>query len=427
MVQKSIKGDIVISSIMKSRFILGFILFSAVIASAFADEGALQITGSFVEGYIQPGDEVLLSLNFENLGSPKSTTLQTSILITNLVYTLILPEGVSFVNSDNAGVNPVGYINPTANVNQYIPLKVSSEVGYGDYVIRVLAKYKIIGENSNVTAEFLLPVKSKPDFDVISDYTLVDIGKEFDYTAKIVNSGNQVLKNVLVTADASSSIVIKQPKVLVGDVLPGETAEISFPIFAGIDTTPGLTELTLTADYNDRYGESYSVEYPVGIVFGGNTDFLVQLEETTPNVLKKDTAGEVTLNVANIGFLEAGSVEVTIQPNDKIITNTKTSSYLSNLNRGDYTSTTFELIPKEEGSLNLSVVISYTNTYGVRTSETKSFTLKVGDTGFEKITASATAVDNTASTLNIIGFVFIFAAGAFILYYYLKNRKRKQK
>jgi hypothetical protein len=412
---------------MKGRYILGFVLFSVIIASAFADEGALQITGSFVQDYIQPGDEVLLNLNFENLGSPKATTLQTNILINRLVYTVILPEGVSFVNTVDSETKSIGYINPTANVNQYIPLKISENLEYGDYIISVFARYKIIGEDSNVTAEFLLPVKSKPNFDVISDYTLIDIGEEFDYTAKIVNSGNQVLKNVLVTADASSSIVIKRPKVVVDEILPGETAEVSFPIFAGIDTTPGLTELTLTVDYNDKYGESYSVEYPVGIIFGGDTDFLVQVEETNPNVLKRDTVGEVTLNIANIGFLEAGSVEVTIQPNDKIIANTKTSAYLSNLNRGDYTSSTFELIPKEEGVLDLSVVISYTNTYGERASETKSFKLNVGNTGFEKITASATAVDNTAATLNTIGFVFMFGAGAFILYYYIKNKKRKQK
>ncbi|MDD5417714.1 MAG: hypothetical protein PHW96_02385 [Candidatus Nanoarchaeia archaeon] len=209
----------------------------------------------------------------------------------------------------------------------------------------------------------------------------------------------------------------------VGYVYPNSYTEHYIPLKISDNVSYGNHVIELVANYGVfNFPSNTTVHIPL-IVRDSSMDFLLQIDSISPKVLTEGNAGVVSLIIANIGFFTAGGVNVEIMDNENIVLNARKSSYLGSLNSWDYTSASFDVIPLSEGEIDIDFKITYTDIYEQRVEKIKSAVLNVGDTRFSDISYSGLSIE---PLVNIIGFLFIAFAGIFILYHFLKSRRKKK-
>jgi hypothetical protein len=166
-------------------------------------------------------------------------------------------------------------------------------------------------------------------------------------------------------------------------------------------------------------------------------------------VSAEGSSGQVSLSIANIGANNADSVMVEIPNQQSFSTTGASSTILGNLNRGDYTTATFQIasrfqrnataggfgqgLPTNQSleanqSQGLLVRISYTDTTGQRQSIEKQVSLPSGTFSSSSSTTTTTYSRSSQSsqglTYIVIGVAGIAAVVGFFLY---RQRKKKKK
>ncbi|MBI4173194.1 MAG: hypothetical protein HY519_00570 [Candidatus Aenigmarchaeota archaeon] len=181
------------------------------------------------------------------------------------------------------------------------------------------------------------------------------------------NSGTAYLRNVAFTwAEKDNKILPlgSGNKKYIESIGPAESVQIPFTLVADPGVSSGAYTLSTDISYVIGYNTTKSLNVNVGMFVGGAGDFEVGLQDAQ--------AGSVSLSIANVGSNPATSVTVRIPDQDDFAVTGSSSSFIGNLNPGDFTLASFQLASRlrnnqtQGGRPLLKVEIIYTDTSGSR-------------------------------------------------------------
>jgi hypothetical protein len=292
--------------------------------------------------------------------------------------------------ADNASANAVTILYDTYSLENIVDwgdqqtarfkIHVNPDAAEGDYYFNVNVTYQGQQISSNIPApvvttevkNLILTIKGTPVI-VLLNSTLgivepMSITRE---TLVFKNTGTGAVQNAVAGIDftrtgmkSSFSILGAGTQFSLGNLKPGDEADISFDLAVDITATPGVYNLPVTITGLDNY----SSDNFVGLVVAGTTDFELSYQETL---------GSFSLNVANVGINPASAVTVSLPPQKNFTIVGSSSSVLGSLNPGDYTSAIFQITQKLGGGNILDVVIQYTDTSGMRHAITKNLAVQL--------------------------------------------------
>ncbi|MBU0952943.1 MAG: COG1361 S-layer family protein [Nanoarchaeota archaeon] len=264
-------------------------------------------------------------------------------------------------------------------------------------------KYRYTTDNGNTwfssTADVYVATKEYAQI-IYIDKSKITPGKETNLTFTITNIGNAPLSNIVFSWTEAADVVLPvntDNTRYISHLAAGASTDLVYTIIANPTAVRGLytLDLTLTFDTKDETGAASSDEIvtKAGVLVGGGTNFDIALSETS--------SGQVSLSVANIGENDATSVTMTIPKQTGVTLTGGSSAIIGNLNTGDFTIATFSLTT--QGTAELLVNISYTDSFGERNTVQKTVVLEQGFTAF----GNTTQTDTTgAQRLNRPGGLF---------------------
>lgn len=307
------------------------------------------------------GDIVELRFSIENIGSNSYENLIVE-LEDNYPFTIIgdktkdLGTLLSGQNDDNKEVVK-------------FTVRVDKDILAGSHTIE-LNTYNENFKSQKKPFEFEVDVKTKDSAEVTKiDKTILLPGKQDQVTFTITNVGSSNLKDLrfsfveetdtILAVAGDNSKYIKELKV-------GESENITYDVIASSSATADLYELALTLSYTDSItGSTEDITTSAGIYIGGETSFDV--------VFSDQVEQEYSFTIANVGANDATSVKISILENTQTKASSKSSDIIGNLDKGDYTTTTFEL---SKASSELTLEIEYTDTMGERVTLEKTVEVK---------------------------------------------------
>ncbi|VVB96629.1 NPCBM-associated, NEW3 domain of alpha-galactosidase [uncultured archaeon] len=352
---------------------------------------------------VNPGDTIYVYVPIMNTGfgpslNDVSARLEPADNASASAVT-ILEDTYSLGNIDNWGDQQTAkfkiHINPDATE--------------GDYYFNVYITYTGQQVSSNIPAPVItselknqiLTVKGKPVV-VLFNSTLgiVEPMSITSETLRFKNTGTGTLRNAVAEIDltggsmkSSFSILGAGTRFSLGDLKPGDEADITFNMVVDITATPGVYNLPVNIT-----GLDYSSDTFAGLVVAGTTNFELSYQETL---------GSFSLNVANVGINPASAVTVSL-PNQKNFTAVgSSSSVLGSLNPGDYTSAIFQITKNPGAGNTLNIVIQYTDTSGMRHAITKNLTVQLS-TGAQAGAGRRSTLYTTLPVIAIIALLVLY-------------------
>jgi hypothetical protein len=374
----------------------------------------------------QPGSYVNLWISVENQGGVDASNVTVELV----------PE---YPFSLDPGVNPtnqIGKLSASDSVLLQYKIRVDENAVSGTNELKVRYQTSTGNTWAIETLDLYVLGKSKIDVSDVSTTTL-EPGKPTEITFTLENAGGSMIRDLTFSWTQADDLILpvgSDNKMYINNLGIGEKTGVTFIMTTSPDTTPGVYPLTLTMSYADGNGTSTATS-EIGFIVGGTTDFDISAE---------GSSGQVSLSIANIGANNADSVMVQIPDQQSYSATGASSTILGNLNRGDYTTATFQIssriqrnataggggfgqIPASNQSL--LVRIYYTDTTGQRQSIEKQVSLPSGTFSGSSSTTTNTYSQRVQSNGQglmyiIIGTVGIAALAGFFLY---RQRKKKKK
>lgn len=163
----------------------------------------------------------------------------------------------------------------------------------------------------------------------------------------------------------------------VDSIAAGESASIHFTLVADPGATIGAYTLNANISYVIGAGINKTQSVRIGVFIGGKGKFDVSMLDSS--------SGSVSLSIANIGETTTSSVSVSIPEQESYSVSVPTSSFIGNMDPGDFITATFEISQRGFGNRSmpsnpLKVDITYTDTNGNRETIRKEVTISTQTT-----------------------------------------------
>jgi hypothetical protein len=272
--------------------------------------------------------------------------------------------------------------------------------------------------------------KSKIDVSDVSTTTL-EPGKPTEVTFTLENAGGSMIRDLTFSWKQADDLILpvgSDNKMYINTLRIGEKSSVTFIMTTSPDTTPGVYPLVLTMSYADGNGTSTAIS-EIGFIVGGTTDF---------DVSSEGSSGQVSLSIANIGANNANSVMVEIPDQLSFSATGASSTIVGNLNRGDYTTATFQIASRisrnataggfqPAANQSLLVRIYYTDTTGQRQSIEKRVSLPSGTFSSSSSGITSTSSRSAQSSGQGLIYIVIGAAGIAVIVGFFLYRQRKKK
>lgn len=294
-------------------------------------------------------------------------------------------------------------------------------VGDDAYIV----EYRVRVDENAVESENEISLKyttGNEDFSVTRDFDISvdDVGTDFELSAGKVsassipvnldNIGDKPAESVHVVLPDQSGIVKEGLETMVvGPLDSGENKVVDFAVS------------------NISVGDSYRFEIHYTDGNGVRRELVRNIEIGTFPVdpvqvtVQTATLSDTTFAVSNTGSEQISSVTTQIQ-GEINISGSKTQ-VLGNLNSGDYTLATFDLTSAETDALD--VRISYTDSSGIRRTDTQQIQLPDPSTGDRGSTGSMDEESgNSSMTYILIGLGGLLLVGIYVLYRRRKGKKQ---
>ncbi|WP_406655567.1 COG1361 S-layer family protein [Methanolobus sp. ZRKC2] len=216
-------------------------------------------------------------------------------------------------------------------------LKVDADVAEDIYEIDVLVSDSESDSTMSTTVDVDIQGKEYAQIVTISE-SYIDVATVEPMEFVITNTGSSPLKNMAVSWDESTGTILpvySSNTKYISYLDVGESVSVEYSLMSDVNAVPGLYQLDITLEFEDYDSNTNTIETRAGLFVGGNTDFDLSYSESD--------VGEVSLSLANVGNNEAYSVKVSIPEQDNFLATGSTSTIVGNLEKGDYTITSFAI------------------------------------------------------------------------------------
>ncbi|MBS3117704.1 COG1361 S-layer family protein [Candidatus Woesearchaeota archaeon] len=205
---------------------------------------------------------------------------------------------------------------------------------------------------------------------------------------------------------------------LVDQLIPGESANLSFEILANGDAAAKAYNIPLNVTYYDAIGTRFEKHQSIGILVGRDADFLTNIEEST--LFEKKTKGKITISVSNVGPSTMNFLTLKLLPSSDYVAISPSQSYLGNLESDDFETAEFELYSNVDNP-RLVLELRYKDPYNVEHVRQDSIILNT----FSRSELKKFGIQSNGSS-NISRFAVI-VLGLIFLYFFYRSWKQKRE
>ncbi|WP_319506537.1 COG1361 S-layer family protein [uncultured Methanolobus sp.] len=279
----------------------------------------------------RPGETVELTFSVQNIGSNDLTDVVVKIepeYPFSQVSGESLTKTISFLEArqDDEDATLVKF-----------KLKVDADVAEDIYEIDVVVSDSDRDSSVSTTVDVDIQGKEYAQVVTISESN-IDVATVEPIEFVITNTGSSPLKNMAVSWDESTGIILpvySSNTKYISYLDVSESVTVAYSVMADVNADPGLYQLDITLEFEDYDSNTNTIKTKAGLFVGGATDFDLSYSESDE--------GEVSLSLANVGNNEAYSVKVSIPEQDNFQATGSTSTIVGNLEKGDYTITSFSI------------------------------------------------------------------------------------
>ena len=392
----------------------------------------------------RPGEPVELTVSVINVGNNDLKNIAVEIT----------PDYPFSKVSGEALKKEIAYLNARQDEDSAGILKfklmTDSNASEGTYEIDITTTAKS-GDGSSsstitTTKTLQLEVRGKEYAQIVTiNKANIDVAKEEPLEFIITNTGNSPLKNMVISWKDPKGVILpvySDNTKYIKYLEPGDSVTVAYSVMADVNADPGLYTLDIDLTFEDYDSNVKNLETTAGLFVGGETDFDVSFSESD--------AGEISLSVANVGNNMAYSVKVSVPKQDGYRVTGSSSTIVGNLEKGDYTIATFNLMSTRAANQNaetsegkaiaasgnassasradpsLKVRIEYTDARGERITVDKDVAIQMTASAGTTGTGGRARATGSSSSLSsyLIYIVVIVAAGAGVVLY---RRKKLEK
>ncbi|MEM0154796.1 MAG: CARDB domain-containing protein [Methanothrix sp.] len=201
-------------------------------------------------------------------------------------------------------------------------LHIPSTLQQGDYPIYVIATYRTsvtsaTGQSVSTPMESEIPIYlyiyGKPAVKATAvPTTQISPGEQFDLGISVLNTGTGPMTNAtLVLRNSSDFSIIGTPMFNLGALNEDSAVQVSEPMIASQNITPGIHFLNGTVTYENGIGNmlTENVSMPVSVVIN-SPDIVVSLAGSEPSSLYAGSNQSVEVLVQNIGTGTARNISI---------------------------------------------------------------------------------------------------------------------
>ncbi len=284
---------------------------------------------------VEPGQIVTVKFKVENNGSQTSKD----------VIVKLMPQFPFTIYGDTAEKN-IGKLKALATGADAaiveFKLKVDDNAVEEDTELE-LAAYMGDSGISYTNNEFLIDIQTHDAVLAITDISTepspIAPGSTGKVSIMVKNTADSLLKDIKFKLDMSGSSIPIAPyqsssERLIAQLNSNFQQTLTFTVIAEPDAASGLYKVPINISYNDEKGNSYAQTDVLAVVIGERPKINVYIKKST--VMKAETAGRVTLEIANSGNTDIKYAELQLQPSDDYqLVTTHDYFYLGNIDSDD--------------------------------------------------------------------------------------------
>ena len=410
---------------MKSKILSVIILLSLLFSlllvdSATATEVSVTLQSQSPDP-VEPGQTVVLKFKIENTGKESSDDVIVKVM-PKFPFTIYGDE-----TEKNIGKLRASSTGADSEIVEF-KLKVDENAVEGEVGIDLIA---YVGEagyaytNGELTVDIQTQDAVLDITSITSDPKQIAPGQDAKITIMVKNLADSLLKDIKFKLDFDDDDIPLAPyqsssERRVASLKTNYQDSLSFRIIADPSATPGLYKVPLTITYNDEKGNAYSVSDILAITVGEVPDVKVYIKKS--DVLQDNSAGKITLELANAGSSNVKYLELYLLPSeDYKLVSTTDYFYLGDVDSDDTESEEIDVFIKNGvDMLNMPVQIKYYD------ANNKEFQQTI-DLKMELYSASKLKKYGVLESSNTWMFfvLIILAIGGYV--YYKKFYKKKKK
>ena len=240
----------------------------------------------------------------------------------------------------------IPYLNARQDNNDAAVLKfklmTDANAAEGTYDIDVSTTATEDGSPSNTittTKTIQVDVRGKEYAQIVTiNKADIDVGKEEPLEFMITNTGSSPLKNMVVSWKDPQGVILpiySDNTKYIKDLEPNQSVAVDYSVMADVNANPGLYTLDVNLTFENYDSQTQNIQTTAGLFVGGPTDFDVSYSESSQ--------GQTSFSVANVGNDMAYAVKVSIPDQDGYRVDGSSSTIVGNLQKGDYTITSFNV------------------------------------------------------------------------------------
>ncbi|MBI4015678.1 MAG: hypothetical protein HY362_03090 [Candidatus Aenigmarchaeota archaeon] len=370
-----------------------------------------------------PGGDGYIQVNLKNTGTASALNIKATVT----------PLDTGIV-TDQTPIN-IGGLAVGDSISQTFKFSVPSTTPAGLYRIHIEIRYCQDTGCSDTDQYAIINVQSQQILELTSiTPNIVSIGRNTTTKFSVYNSGQTDISNVVLTWQEQNNLILplgSSNRIVLPIIHANQTFEIPIEMVTSPSITPGAYALNIKMEYTDKSGIKQNISSIAGVIVGGAGDIDISMQEFSGST--------ITLSIANIGVNPTTSVSITTQDQKDFRILGAQTVFLSNMNPGDSTVATFNVVPLanisqgsganqggrtggfREGAQTLHVTLSYTDTSGFRQSAEKDVKITAGAAVSTGQTQRFGRQDNT-----VYYFVAILVAVVVIVYAYVRFRRKKE-
>lgn len=397
-------------------------------ASSVLADPQVQVSSTVSPTPIAPGTDGYVQLTFTNIGTSSASSIQI--------------VGVTADPQLNVSYNPaanLGSLGTSQTTNAVVRFSVSPSAPSGLYSMRFQIDY-CTSTCNEVDPTAIVTVQSSSSLEVISiQPDILAAGQTATLNFNLANEGGDSINNIVMSWQTPNNEILplgSSNREFIPSLGGGASLVLPINVSVGSSVSPGVYPLSIQLSYFDKSGVKQNFTSSIGMEVGGATDFDVGLQQYS--------SGTLSLSVANIGVNPATSVLVSIPQQSGYAVSGATSTFLGNLNAGDFSVANFAITPRISGTTAtrtpgqgaagtgfagnstgmLLVDITYTDTTGGRQNVEKQVSVNLGSALSGAATFQRSRGIGLTTIVIIVAVVAVAAAG--VAYWYFKIRKKRK-
>jgi hypothetical protein len=370
---------------------------------------------------VEPGQLVTLKFKVENIG--KESTEDIIVKITPkfpfTIYGDVAEKNLGKLRASSTGAD--------AEIVEF-KLKIDEAAVEGEVGVDLnvyIGDAGIAYTNDELTVDIQTHDAILDITSITSEPKQISPGQNAKVTIMVKNLADSLLKDIKFKLDFSGATIPLAPyqsssERRISNLKTNFQNSLDFQVIADPSATPGLYKIPLNITYNDEKGNAYSISDILALTIGETPDVKVYIKKSA--VLQDNTAGKVTLELANAGSSNVKYMELYLLPSDDYkLVSTTDYFYLGDVDSDDTESEEIDIfINRGVDTLTMPVQIKYYD------ANNKEFQQTV-DLEMELYSSSQLKKYGVLESSNtwIFFVIILLGVGGWIYYkkYYKKNRK----